>query len=837
MAGLPSASEHAFTYATEFAERTAKGDIVVVDGVEEEKKILSTGERAILGRLDCPIKFTRNGFSLDAKVGVGVSAGKKKYVRRDKVVELSFEGSTNWYLDPAKSRALYSAKESTVHLVDAEQQRKIMAKCPNMSGSESSDVYMMGVHERISVPTDMRHMFMKMYLMLQDYNLAVTSKSNTVDIAQDIIYPMHPNALPVDRLAAVTLHSVVVDTDNFTPQELGLIAMAAQEYPSVWYTHDNIYSRCHMEADDLLLISDGEIDIDTSMLWGSPDRLYQMMWTVAAKLNCVSHLISAFESMRGKCKMMSDIFAKVDANTVNSMVPLSYSMETAFGSESSRFSVTNAPGFFSSSISLVTDLMYGMTFEAAATCVAESLGACGKLLGSSTPRTSGVINGIMRDYGLQHTSSEYNFLLQNWDIMAGRPLTWDFGPILKDYVIALSAMIMSGMDIVMPQILHAVPNMTAIHTCYGIARGWQGPPGGHLTSKRQRADDSDAIASFSWMMGQRKVRPPVFFNRSGRKPVLLSSNEYYLQAECEGEFGLGEVRFWLADDLGGRVDENEETSPALYRTEYAGTTCSIVFNKSEEQWVKYSQSDPPGRQSFAVDPDSNKAERLPQKQEIPVMSSLSGVNWGAARREDPKKMFSHLASLSRGNQIVPSKKPRHTRITSDGRAAVQPYVMDGNTESDLLVGARSAIEPGSDISYSVIDVPGDGRCGIHAIVQDLKAHGMIAPGDVARATDLFSGQTASETFHDANELAALAQSWGMNLDLIDKGSNSLHRFGNIKDTHTITILRDGHHFSTAKIGRGSNTTRIDRIHQQECAPEEFVEKVKTYGTLFGRPSE
>lgn len=829
MAGLPQGAEHANTYATEFADRVRRSDVRIVDGVEEEKKMLSKGEREILSRLNCPVKFTRNHFAIDVNLGVAVSAEKKPFVRREKQVPLDFLGSGAWALEPAKSDALYSSKESTVHLIDQEQRRTIMSKCPDLSAENAGGIFASSVHERISIPTDLRHLMMKMYLILQDYNLGVTSKSESVDHCE-LVYNLTQNIPPADRMRAVTEHRIVIDADGFTPTERGLLCLAGQEYPSTWYTVDNMYTKCHMEADDLVMVSSGQFTVDTSMVWGSPDRLYQMMWTIAAKLNSVEALISAFENMRGKCQLMASIVKHVPhQNRVNSMVPLSYCMDTAFGSDSSRMSVTRAPGFFSSSMALVSDLLYGMTFEAAATCVAESIGACGKLLSSATPKTSRTINGMMRDYGLQHTTSEDNILLKNWDIMVGRPMTWDFGPVLKEYLLELSAMIINGADIPLPQILHAIPSLTAVNTAYGLSRGWRGPSG-VLSSKKDRADDSDGLAAFAWVMGERRVRPPVFFNRVGKKALSMGEAEWRLQAEADGDFGIGQVKFWLVDGLGGRVDENEEVASSLYRTEYAGTTCSMVFNSSDEKWVVHAVRAPPGRQSVL-------GEKAPETQEEDLKTSVpheapKGLPWGGAtprRRDNP---FTDLGALAHETKIVPSQGPKHARVGSDGLATVMQYELAGDQNNKLVPSRRVEIKEGDEIKLGIVSVPGDGQCGLHAVVEDLKIHGRLAAGDVKKVQAMSEELLSTKSFHDAQQIAAVVQQMGFNMDLFDRDLHRVTRYGTHEGQHTVTVVKSGNHFDAGVVDGGETEFRVAHLEEQQLSSEDYIEMLKGYSNLF-----
>jgi len=826
-------------------------EIVQVNGKEEEKRFIPKGEKEIIGRLNCPTKFTRKDFDLETKLGMRVSCGKDNRVAREKVVDLDFRGSKDWLLAPAYSRALYSSKESTAHLIDDAQRRRILSRCPTLSGKDTSHIHMTAVHERLSVPSDMRHIFMKMYLMLQDYNLGVTSKSDKIYTADNIQYQLKAHASAVDRLAVATSHDVVVDGDMFTPEELGLLCLAGEEYPSVWYGRENMYSKCHMEADDVYVISASDINIDTSMLWGSPDQMYHTMWNIAAKMNSVGCLISALENMRGKCKMAADIFEHVEGNTINSLVPLSYNLQLSFGGDQSKMAVANMPGYLSSSMALVSDLLYGASFQAVATCVAEALGACGTLISSKTPRTNKVINGIMRDYGLQHTSAEDNILLQNWEIVAGRPITWEFGVLLKEYVIGLSEMIVNGVDIKMPQLLMTIPSLTAVNTAFGLARGWKGPKHILETDKVGRANDSDGLASLAWLLGVRDVRPAVFFNRSSKKPNLTTYKEGNLQAELDGYSGVGTVGFWLHDTVGGRTDESEETASMIYSTEYAGTNCSLVYSYAQEQWVTQIRPQEPSRMTLSgkqgpsapLDVRTEEEEvRVPlaapkETGEEPdrMKTHFSGVNWGGVKKSKPEDVLKHLKTLSKVNQIAPSAKPRHARVDSSSHLPIVGEYLVGNEERNTLRRYQKPhLAVGDTIKYGTLQVPGDGSCGIHAIVEDMRTHGLMAPDTASKTFELFSRESMSSTFHDGQELAALCIKWGMGMDLIDVDAGRVMQFGERRDdAHVVTIAREGTHFSPAVLGTGDRQLTIKQIYPVETTDEEYVKRIEEFGRLFG----
>ncbi|AYP71815.1 hypothetical protein [Penicillium roseopurpureum chrysovirus 1] len=831
MNGLPQTYQHRETYFNQFLEQNSERLIEEIDGPQVEKGLISDGEREIIRRLNLQDKFTMKGFRDGFKMCSMVSLGQSRQTKRSATTELSFKGAGDWVLYPSSARALYSSKESTVHLVDEEQRRLIMSKCPSMAGPVATGVYLAAIHERISTPTDLRHLFTKMVLYLYDYTLAVISKDNTMYKADGMSFDLRPN-LPADaRLATVIDHDIVIDGDLFTPEQISLLCLAGQQYPSVWYAgDDNIYNSCNMVSDDLVVVSETGVVTDTSFTWGSPDKLYHMMWTVAQKLNAVSCLMYALETMRGKCKMMSDIVAKTECREVNAMIPRSYCMNTAFGQIREKQTVVRMPGFFSTSLAMVSDLMYGMVFKGVASCVSEALGAMGTVVSSSTPHTNPTINGLMRDYGLQHTDAQDNFMLRNFEMVTRKPTQWDIGQYMKEYALSLAESVMLGYDIELPSILLTIPALTAVNTTFGLTRGWYG--GGDVLSmtKKERKDTTDALCAVGWMCGLRQCRPQVFRNRAGNKQVMVNAAERKMRAEAGEDCRVRDVEFWLEDTPGGRVDENEEGGNNLFRTEFSGTKCAMVFNYEMGMWLEARQT------SY----DRLKREALQgtlTKKEKSTMSKATAmpVNWGPppTHKHKLEASLEHMKSVSRGNAIIPTKEPKHVRLNSQSQATVPKYIKDDEEQELYLHYERPEIEEGQTIRFSEIDVPGDGSCGIHAMVKDLTIHGRLSSSEAAKATELFSSSTASKTFHDSAELAAQCQLWGMGMDLVDKGSGSVIRYGQPDDDYRITVIRDGAHFKAGQIGSGPNEMEVKRLEQQTVASEEFVASVKGYGSLFG----
>lgn len=211
------------------------------------------------------------------------------------------------------------------------------------------------------------------------------------------------------------------------------------------------------------------------------------------------------------------------------------------------------------------------------------------------------------------------------------------------------------------------------------------------------------------------------------------------------------------------------------------------------------------------------------------------INWGPPPTHKAKLEASleHMKSVSRGNAIIPTKEPKHVRINSQSMAVVPPYIRDDEEQEKYVHYTRPEISEGDSIKFSEVDVPGDGSCGIHAMVKDLTIHGRLSASEALKATELFSTDTASKKFHDAAELAAQCQLWGMGMDLVDKGTNRVTRFGAADSDYSITLIRDGTHFKAGLIGEGPNELVVEHLEQQSVAPDEFVKSVKSLGSIFG----
>ncbi|UOK20164.1 hypothetical protein [Diplodia seriata chrysovirus 1] len=834
MSGLPDAANHMDQYVMTFLERKKTERVTRYDGVEVEKAMIGPAERNVIRALSCQLKFTsamfNTGFRLNVMALTRGQGGFKDRIDKDQEVTLSFQSQVMWGILPAEASVAYSSQESTMHLMDDVKRGNLVSRCNTMASSVNSTLPLLAITEKMSMPMDMRHMFMKMYLYMMDYSLAVTSKMTSRTMMCDIEYDGAPNVSEMGRLSYMMDRKIVVDTDGMTPEELGLLVLSAQAYPSVLYAGENIYNQIDMAKDDLVLVNDKEIKVDTSYLWGSPDRLYHTIWSLACKMDCVPSMVEAFRMMRGMPKMGHDLFRRFDDyQTVVSMVPLSQSLEHALGPVKNAPSVVKYPGYMSTSFGLITDLVYGKMFEASATNVVEQLGGIGKALSSATPDTSRVFNGLLREHGLEHADPTVNLLLKNWHSLSGTVVRWGFGKSLKDYCVKLAGEIQNGLDIDMPQLMMMIPFAHTPDTAWGYSRGWSGSKDILELTKKGRKEESNRLAAAAWVMGQRAVRPKTFRNTFSHEELHLSPAEWKLGAEMPDGCILQDVRMSLVDTVGGRVDEAENTASGLIKTEYAGTKCSLIYDKEGEKWTIDDRRPDYGvmvQQSYHGHPPAERREELRKVRPV----TFGGTPQDMKMEADP---FAHLKKIDKSIQMRPSPGPRHARVGSDGGVHVAPYILDGEKESGMeaRVGKVDWKE-GEEITYQEVSVRGDGQCGIHALVEDLRIRGMVDVGDVRKVEELFSEDTFSQSFHATEELAALALKWGFGLSVLDE-SGTVLQYGQGKLDHNILIKREKNHFSPVVIKPTGRKFKIDKVTKQENSSEEMIREVAKYGHIFG----
>ncbi|ADG27459.1 putative cysteine protease [Cryphonectria nitschkei chrysovirus 1] len=810
MSGAPDSANHIKLWEKAQMDRMRDQ----VDALELEKRMLGPAERDLMAAFHCQPKFTRKGMNEGLTIGVNVdcrtSSGDK--VSRIKNVVVDFNGGECWEIAHAAAHVDYVTRDPAFYTLDTTLRDKIISQCPGMSAAQLYELRVDGVKDSLSLPVDMRHMYMKMMLMLWDYTLAATSKVEGMEMAEDIVDFSHPS-LPADaRMATVANYRVVVDAEGMSRRELGLLSMAGQQYPSVWYAGDNIYTKCHLAEDSLAIVSDGKIDMDTSGMWGSPDELYSIIWSIACKTSSTKCLAEAITLLRGKCQHMADFTKRAGPITVQSGVPLSVCKVRSVGAASASTILQSQPGYFSTSLSLVTDLLYGKMFEISATSVVEQVGGLGDRTCGEVPSTDRMYNGLLRDIGLRHEDGSINAVLKNWCSLTGSAYTFGYGGAIKDYVIKLTELMRGGWDVELPQLGTLIPFMDTKDTCWGYSRGYPGKP--DVFDKDQTMKASESLSVCAWLMGLRATRPKVGHNRSKKESRHQTPEERELAVESKGKMVLGSAQLWITDGLGGREDDYEEGSGVLVKSSFPSVKCQLLYDERDQEWHI-----PTSRER---DYTSMVRRTTMGEHEVEVAPVIVGP-----APKSPEDIFSGVRAAVKERPVRPYKEPRPA-VGMTGVKFVPRYVLDGKVVEDPI-DVRTKRPATGEMRVKAIDVPGDGKCGLHAVVQDLQSHGLLTQRDGGRVLRLLDKSTNAPTFHSPEDIAGAVLKLGLGLDVVAGGI--VHSYGN-NDGHRVLMQLKDHHYMPIVEHEEGETLNITSVQEQVGTDDEYIKRLGEFERML-----
>lgn len=799
-----------------------------VDALDLEKRSLSPAESDFLASFECQPKFTRrnmvDGITIGAIVDARTSKGDK--LPRTENYEINFRGGEAWELSYAVANVDYVTRDPAFYTMDRRMQGGILRQCPGLSAGQMNELRVDAAKDALALPTDMRHMFTKMALMLFDYTLAAASCIEEMDIAEDLTDFTYTQVGADARLAFMAQERIVVDSEGMSPVELGLLQFAAQEYPAVKYAGDNIYTNCSMAADSLAIISERDIDIDTSGMWGSPDTLYQTMWSLAVKLGATKCLIEALTGIRGKCKHMADVTSRIGPVSIYSGLPLSMSKQRGMGAHAADPVLTTTPGYYSTTVALIADYMYGSMFELSATFVVEELGGLGNKVCGDSPKHHACYNGLLRDAGIRHEDGSINVLLRNWCSLTGAPITWGYGGKLKDYILELTELLRGGhWECPIPQLTTLIPYTSTPNTTWGYSRAYTGKSDIFKADDQERGAEQLAICA--WIMGQRQVRPRVGYNKEARRTRFTTAAESKLAAEAGASLVLGQVRMWVSDSVGGREDEYEASAGALFKSSFRNVKCQLLYDKREASWKM---------QPAERDYDVMITTTLGKKAERPAPDnkttlSLQPVTTGPAPTvRDP---FAAMKAMTAKQPIRPNRAPK-ADIGPSGVPRVGPYILAGDQRHELLKMRRSGPAKGDSFRASVIDVPGDGRCGLHAVVEDLKAHGLLSTRDGALTLQYLDRETDAPTFHSPEDIAGAVLKMDLGLDVIADGV--VHSYGE-SGVHRVLMEYRDHHYRPLVEDDGGEEYQVNEVIQYGKDNAELIQRLGEFAKMIAPPKK
>lgn len=820
MANQPDGEMHKRMLQGQILNKTGK--TLEVDISQMEIKNTSATELATIAAGNFHDRFIlkdmHRGFDLKVRT-TAVNSATHDHQRNTSTKNFTFLSSTPWYLDPIDGYSHEYTRSMLSTINDKIAKQYLAAACANLPGAAEHGLNMQHVQRKLTTVPDLRHLFMKLYLYLHDYNLGTCSKMKFKERNSDMRMHVYNNVTDEQRLDLICERDFVVDRANLTDEEVSLLLLGVQEYPSVWYAEDNIYNQTHMRADSFALVSSGTISVIESLAWGSPTRMYEIITTLACKLGAIDGMMEAFGTMRGKCQMMKDMMEMTNgSNVVIGDAPLSFSMANALGKNVIPEVIPKTyGGWYSTTTCLISDIIFGSLYKMEAANLVEVTGG----LGESTVnkhnhdvRLDPRYNGILRDHGLKHQEPLKNRLMLAWSHLANRPLLWAFGGMLKEYVLQLTHKMRNGYDVHVPQFTSLIQFSIAESSCWGMVRNFTAPYIPMMNTKEQRSEQMVKNAAFLWCMGLRPLRPKTGANEGSYKDILLSESEFDWINGTQGAYTIQNVSYSMACDVEPREDETEQSATTLMRDEYMHTRCNMVYDY-QDGW----------RNSLVIAEDGREEQlryRESFKNTVPAHLETQRVE-----KTQLKRGYQPIKIMGANNTKAILRGARIEKIGKNGDyQSGMGYEIKGQGYRTKLVENEPV--PGADDRIKLVEVntKGDGLCGINAIVQNMAMRGYCTGADSIIIHNRLKDEAATETWHEIADVARLADTIKMGVDLYCKdpaGDYMLTRYDQQNELRLPIIYENGH-YSSAIVENDENGSLITDVIHQESAnlPEELA---------------
>lgn len=746
------------TFRGRSVEEPALDELNYYDGELAEFKSLSLTERNILSGIYMPDNFTvPEGVDV---LPVGVTAVARAVDTLEGVINLQhtqeveldpFTNYGRWALTHEHGDIGYSDGKGKKADRDPAVMGRISAQFTGLSDEEVGGLPRTIVGEMLSRPTDMRHVFMKGYLLLSDLNTSVVMRRDRRRF-RAWVDNFHPNCPDDRKLGLIAAKRIVVDAEGFSRDELYVLDMMCQAYPSVKYCEDNVYNTCHMGEDDLAIISSRAIQ-RANRLVHTPQELYRHITNIACKLEATGCMLAAFEEMRGRMPHIRDVNKLSNCRMYHSGVPKSFCHSRAVGG-STRHNVVamRMPSYLATSAALVADLLLGSCYEVVASLLVEELGGLGKLTYDSTPDGLQLYNSLLRDYGLSSKDSSKNAVMLSWGGIGTRWYRWCPADTWKPYFMALTDELRMGREVLVPQLCLDIVHMEHTSNAWGAIRNFKGLDGCGLASmsdlgkegERRRDENKRLAASFTWAMGVRRRRPLTYANSYSAKEVSLSSSESRFLKASKGGYRMTMTSFTLDFEPEGREDWSEVSSTALIQACIDGTKCTMVAS-DEGEWTY----------NFIV---SAEAKGGSEKEEGISETFSAKVR---EQQEQPDIEPVKARASPKGKEVDRSSTPVPTSaLFSKLRSVNRP-------ERVPLSGARlSGLEQEMALTPIPVEDQSKGRA-MRAMVAFASDAGVIGRGDDTTLNVAMEGAVNKEFVDDPEQLGVALASAGFGLRLYE----------------------------------------------------------------------
>ncbi|WMV48121.1 hypothetical protein MTR67_041506 [Solanum verrucosum] len=529
-----------------------------------ELSTIGIGEKNLLRDVDMVEKFRCPGMDVGFKLN-SASLAKQRVVKGRvkgnlssmKAYDETFLMEDTIKLAPMARRVLCPGRSGLEMLNNAPLYNKVVMAVAGIEPASLTDVTMMFACEKLALKPDMRHMFLKGYLMLMAFNLAVISdvynyKKN--DIKAELVAGVSPDS----KLNLLMMEDIVVDVAHFSPNEVSLLVEMSCEYPTRRYGAANIYNNIYMSKDNVTFISDDpSYKFPQDMDYGSPDMMWMNLLNIAIKFHTLDDLREVIRDFRGIPGMLRDISRWGKQSCFTLSYPRSYSISTAIESLAEQF-----PGVLRNSR------------------IIEQLGAIGKVgCPSDDTLNYRFFNLNLLNQGLKSDVEESNSLLQEWYGIKNCILPVSFGGKLKDMVVKMASCMRSGdTSFLRPQLLHPLPYSASRNTTWAVVHGLRKIELESTQLINATLKLNQMTKAYAWVMGVRETLPKVGLNALCEVYIenLTSKESEFIQLVL-GDYDIN-IKHMLDKELDPRTDELELGCRPFYSSSFPGTRCTVVFD-------------------------------------------------------------------------------------------------------------------------------------------------------------------------------------------------------------------------------------------------------------------
>lgn len=832
---VPKNMNHEELYLDKVRHASLYGTKTDISMVEWEASVVGLAENNILSGLVMDNKFTLNGmvdklpiatFALakqkDDPEGQSSKKNKATYTKK-------FSTDRKKYLPAAEGRVLYPERPGVCIERDNVLKGRLQSAMPNLSGQEMGDIILLTLGEKMNIPTDMRHIFAKGYLLLCDYNLAAASRYKKRAIKSDWGVSAKHNITSVQRMMLMSVSDLVVDADVFTPSERSLLSLMCASYPTVKYAGDNVYNSIRMKEDPIIWVSEGQVTVNKEYSFGSPDRMYHDMMEIANKMGCLEDMRTVFRDMRGLPFLLDKISEYSGRTEYPLKYPKSYCMRNALGERDNWTThITARTNYMSTTKALIAELLLGEALAFGLYTVSEQLGAYGRVGCLTGDHDSDpVFNSNCRDYGLKHEDERVNRVMQEWRAAKNCSIIVGFRGSIKKALISMAGAIhrkeIKVSDFSIPQVGFELPFSTCKNTSWATIKGYN-------PKIKRRADGFGEVKmnaegqAFKFMMGVRTAVPLVGYNSVGaRMNEVQSLAEVEFDAGGGGEYRIVAMDYYINCETTPRVDEMEVTALGVHYTRFKGTRCSVIVDGVGEEFV------------------AKEIERMPE----------SGETMGKVIIDGDKTEDGFETVLTPGGGPLKDKaskllkKLNFASIAREDRLRVRPmktFAIDatGRKMVDVAaVGELRYLQPKntSGLNEGVYKITreqtsGEGLlCGLRAIGQDLVRHGLLPKNELETFITHKQNDLVSVGNYNVEELALAMNQVGLGLTVMTPHTGGGFRamnYGTKDSLHNIVLYNDGGNHYENVILNGDEMVKVVTSNEGQT-PADTARRIADFG--------